>query len=121
MEHRPVTVQELTQAPLFSSLDDDALAGLAERMARRELAAGEAVLREDEEGDCFYVVLSGLLAVRQAGAGQQAVLTPGEYFGEIALVEHAHRTASVSALTSAAVASCDAQAFDELLAPLFWT
>ena len=121
MEHRPVTVEDLTQAPLLSSLDDDALAGLAERMERRELESGEAVLREGEEGDRFYVVLSGLLAARQAAAGQQAVLTPGEYFGEIALVAHVHRTASVSALTAATVASCDAQTFDELLAPLFWT
>lgn len=113
-------MDELEQVPVFSSLDDSALASLAARMERRELAPGEAVLREGEEGDRFYVVLSGLLGVWQAGIGQTAVLTAGEYFGELALVEHVPRTATVSALSEAVVASCDEPTFDELVAPLFW-
>ena len=120
MEHRSPTVDELAQVPVLSSLDEDALARLAERMERRELTPGEAVLREGEDDDRFFVVLSGLLGVRQEDAGQQAVLTQGEYFGEIALLEHVHRTATVVALSAAAVASCDEATFDELVAPLFW-
>ena len=120
MDHQPVTVEELMQVPVFSSLDEHALARLAERMERRELAPGEAVLLEGEESDRFYVVLSGLLAVREKGIGQQTVLTPGEYFGEIGLVDGVPRTATVSAVAASIVASCDEPTFEELVAPLFW-
>ena len=120
MVGRPASVDELEQVPVFSSLDDGALVRLAARMERRELAPGEAVLREGEEGDRFYVVLSGLLGVWEPGVGQAAVLTPGEYVGELALVEHVPRTATVSALGEAVVASCDEPTFGELVAPLFW-
>ncbi len=120
MVDRPAAVDELAQVPVLTSLAEDTLARLAERMERRELTPGEAVLREGEEADRFYVVLSGLLAVRKEGAGEQSVLMPGEYFGEIALIEDGPRTATVSALTEAAVASCDGPTFEELVAPLFW-
>ena len=51
--------------------------------------------------------------------GAQAVLRPGDYFGEVALAMHMPRTASVRALTPATVASCDQETFDEFIRPLF--
>jgi len=47
------------------------------------------------------------------------VLRPGEYFGEVAPAMSVPRTATVSAMTPAVVASCDRATFDELLRPLF--
>ena len=63
-------------------------------MEREDIAAGEGVVTEGEEGDRFYVVLRGLLAVSQA-ARPQRVLRPGAYFGEVALAMGMPRTASV--------------------------
>jgi CRP-like cAMP-binding protein len=119
MPHRLASVTELAQVGLLAELPGEKLAGLAERMERRELAPGETVLRQGEPADRFYVLLTGMLTVRQEGRGERGVLRPGDYFGEVALVMDVPRTASVSALTPAVVASCDRATFDELVKPLF--
>jgi CRP-like cAMP-binding protein len=65
-------------------------------------------------------VISGVLAVsNQGGLGPRRVLRPGDYFGEVALAMDVPRTASVTALTDVTVASCDREAFDEFVRPLF--
>jgi CRP-like cAMP-binding protein len=89
-------------------------------MRREEVGAGTGVVREGEEGDRFYVILNGLFAVSHQGAlGPRRMLRPGDYFGEVALAMDIPRTASVTALTRATVASCDRATFDELIRPLF--
>lgn len=88
-------------------------------MRREEVAPGARVVGEGDLGDRFYVVLSGLLSVTQVDLGERRLLRPGDHFGEVALVMTATRTASVTALTPAVVASCDRQTFDELLRPIF--
>ena len=88
-------------------------------MTREEVAAGEAVVSEGEDGSRFYVVFAGMLAVTQADLGARRVLRPGDYFGEVAVTMNVPRTASVRALTPATVASCDQETFDEFIRPLF--
>ena len=113
------TQHELSRIGLLATLPGETLARLAQRMAREDIAAGAGVFDEGEDGDRFYVVLSGMLTVSQQSIGAQAVLRPGDYFGEVALAMHMPRTASVRALTPATVASCDQQTFDEFIRPLF--
>jgi len=113
------TQHELSRIGLLATLSGETLARLAHRMTREEIPAGAGVFDEGEEGDRFYVVLSGMLAVSQQVLGAQAVLRPGDYFGEVALAMHMPRTASVRALTPATVASCDPETFDEFIRPLF--
>jgi ATP-binding cassette subfamily B protein len=114
------TAHELSRIELLASLPGEQLARLARRMRREDIPAGAAPVVQDDEGDRFYVVLSGIFAVSKAGGlGPRAVLRPGEYFGEIALAMHIPRTASVRALTPATVASCDQATFDEFVRPLF--
>jgi ATP-binding cassette subfamily B protein len=88
-------------------------------MRRENVGPGQAVVDEGDDGDRFYVVLSGVLGVSQAAMGPRRVLRPGDYFGEVALAMDVPRTASVRALTPSVVASCDRAAFDELVRPLF--
>jgi CRP/FNR family transcriptional regulator, cyclic AMP receptor protein len=88
-------------------------------MEREEVAPGTVLVREGETDDRFYVLLSGVLAVSQRDLGARSLLRPGEYFGEVAPAMSIPRTATVSALTPAVVASCDRAAFDELVRPLF--
>ena len=87
-------------------------------MEREEVAPGTAVVREGEPGDRFYVVFAGMLAVTNE-IGPRTMLRPGDYFGEVALAMDIPRTATVTAITPAVVASCDRETFDELLRPLF--
>lgn len=113
------TQHELSRIGLLATLPGETLARLAQRMTREQIAAGASVLNEGEDGDRFYVVLSGILAVSQKARGAQSVLRPGDYFGEVALTMRMPRTASVRALTPATVASCDLATFDEFVRPLF--
>ncbi len=88
-------------------------------MERAEVAAGRVLIREGELDDRFYVLFAGMLAVSQRAMGARSVLRPGEYFGEVAPALGIPRTATVSALTPAVVASCDRATFDELIRPMF--
>jgi CRP-like cAMP-binding protein len=113
-------VAELTRIGLLAGLPGQTLAKLAAEMRRETIAPGTGVVVEGDEGDRFYVVLSGVLGVSNAtGLGARRVLRPGDYFGEVALAMDVPRTASVTALTGATVASCDRAAFDRYVRPLF--
>jgi ATP-binding cassette subfamily B protein len=113
------TAHELSRSGLLSSLPGETLAKLGQRMTRENVPAGAAVVREGEDGDRFYVVLSGVLATSQESLGPRGLLRPGDTFGEVALAMDIPRTASVRALTPAVVASCDRATFDEFVRPLF--
>jgi ATP-binding cassette, subfamily B, bacterial len=116
----PATVAELAHVGLLAELPGETLRRVAARMRREDVPAGKGVILEGEEGDRFYVILTGLFAVSNKGAlGPRRVLRPGSYFGEVALAMDVPRTASVTALTPSVVASCDRETFDELIRPLF--
>ncbi len=87
--------------PLFSDLSKDAFVELLVRMSMLEFAPGEQVIREGENGDSFFVLVSGRVRVSRRGDGGQEVilayLTDGAFFGEMALLQAGPRTASVTA------------------------
>jgi len=74
----PASVTELSRVGLLAALPGQTLSRLAERMRREELPAGRTIVAEGDGGDRFYVLLSGLAAVTQAGRGPRSVLRPGE-------------------------------------------
>jgi CRP-like cAMP-binding protein len=113
------TQHELQRVALLAELPGELLFKLAKRMEREDVPAGTTIVAEGDPGDRFYVVLAGMMTVTQASRGPQALLRPGDYFGEVALAMDVPRTASVRALTPATVASCDRETFDEFLRPLF--
>jgi ATP-binding cassette, subfamily B, bacterial len=113
------TQHELSRIGLLATLPGETLGRLAQNMAREDIPAGAGVVSEGDEGDRFYVVLSGMFSVTQETRGPQGVLRPGDYFGEVALAMHIPRTATVRALTPATVASCDEATFNEYIRPLF--
>jgi CRP-like cAMP-binding protein len=113
------TQHELTRIGLLAGLPGEVLAQLAKRMEREEVAPGTVIVREGEPGDRFYVLFAGMLSVNQRDLGSRGVLRPGDYFGEVALAMGMPRTATVTAITPAVIASCDRATFDELLRPLF--
>ena len=119
MPRSSATSHELARVELLAGLPGETLAKLAKEMEREEVAPGSAVVREGEQGDRFYVVFAGMLSVANSTMGRRDILRPGDYFGEVALTLEMPRTATVSAITPAVVASCDRATFDELLRPLF--
>jgi ATP-binding cassette subfamily B protein len=114
------TVTELSRVGLFQELPGELLTKLAGNMRRSEIAPGDPIVLEGDEGDDFYVILRGLVAVsNQGGLGPRRMLRPGDYFGEVALAMDIPRTASVTALVPTTLASCDRRTFDEYVRPLF--
>jgi CRP-like cAMP-binding protein len=113
------TQHELARVELLAGLPGETLMKLAKRMEREEIAPGTAIVREGDPGDRFYVLFAGMLSVSNTAMGRRDVLRPGDYFGEVALAMDVPRTATVSAITPAIVASCDRATFDEFLRPLF--
>jgi CRP-like cAMP-binding protein len=87
----------LKRVEMFAAVDDDVLAGLAKWMREREGVAGEALLREGEMGQELYVVVSGRVRVER-GSKTVAVLERGGVVGELAALDPAPRTATVTAL-----------------------
>ena len=114
------TVTELSRIGLFQELPGELLTKIAHDMKRIDVAPGSPIVLEGEEGDHFYVILRGLVAVsHQGGLGPRRMLRPGDYFGEVALAMDVPRTASVTALVPTTLASCDKKTFDEYVRPLF--
>ncbi len=115
----PAGLTELQRIGLLAELPGEKLVRLGQKMRREDVPPGGAVVEEGDDGDRFYVVLTGMFTVSQASMGARSVLRPGDYFGEVALTMGIPRTASVRALTAATVASCDRATFDEFIRPLF--
>jgi MFS family permease len=84
-----------------------ALERLARSAIEEPVAAGTVLIQEGAEADDFFVLITGeveVLAAGEAGVVQTlGTLTPPSYFGEIGLLEHRPRTATVKALTPCTV------------------
>ncbi len=92
----------LTRAPLFEGLDEEGTRALRAGVTEVELARGERLFAEGDDGDQLYVVLDGKIKLTRASAdGREnltSVLGPGEMFGEHllrALVRRLRRTNDV--------------------------
>jgi MFS family permease len=93
-----VEIGLLRSLRLFSPLSAEKLEGLARALERRETRAGDIVIREGEDGDCFYVIAAGEVAVT-SNATEPRTLQRGDCFGEIALLHPVPRTATCTATT----------------------
>jgi CRP/FNR family transcriptional regulator len=101
----------LGSVPLFAALDADSAATLEKMLTTRSVGKGHVVFSEGDEGDRLFIVLDGKVKITRAAAdGREnliAVLGSAEMFGELSLFDPGPRTASVSAVTDATLASLD--------------
>ena len=91
---------------IFSSLPPANIEALFQRFQRIKVSRGDAIIREGDEGDFYYVIESGRCNVsRQVGGAniELAELKAGDAFGEEALVANARRNASVTMKTEGAL------------------
>lgn len=86
----------LRAVPVFASMTPVSLAALARRVDYVNAATGEAVVRQGEPGNLFYVVVQGEVEVTQ-GLRFLRRQTAGDFFGEIALLHDIPRSATVKA------------------------
>jgi CRP-like cAMP-binding protein len=88
---------------LFGPLNVVQLEKLLPSIMLYAFEAGSVVFKQGGPGDAFYIVLSGRLAVKIkkgffGSSSQVAVLGPGHYFGEMALISRDKRTATIECL-----------------------
>jgi CRP/FNR family cyclic AMP-dependent transcriptional regulator len=88
----------LKQVPIFSDLDKKELDRIAVSMKPRTFGAGETVTAEGQTGVGFFVIESGEATVTVHG-DERRKLGPGDYFGEVALLNETARTATITADT----------------------
>ncbi|HJQ29152.1 MAG TPA: cyclic nucleotide-binding domain-containing protein [Rubrobacter sp.] len=111
-------LDELRQVPLFADLSEEDLEQLYKMAETVSIPAGELVLREGDPGDSLFVVLDGQLEVTKRQGRQEillAVYKPGQFFGEMALLEKAPRSASVRTLRESRLLVISQAAFQTLL------
>ena len=106
-EQRQVQIH-LRKIPLLSELTDEEIALVKQDIRIRQYAKREVVLHKGGSGDGLMFLLSGLLQVVDITEDGRAVglrlLQPGDFFGEIALINNSTRSASVVATAESLVA-----------------
>ena len=97
-----VDPQELAAVPLFASLSEDERRSLAGRFEDRSVRPGARLCGEGASGYCFFVLTDGSADVTVGGDVVRS-LGPGDFFGEVAMLDGGRRTATVTASSEAKV------------------
>lgn len=100
--------------PVFSQCTDEELEHIDSMADEVHVPAGRALIRQGELGREFVVIEEGSATVERNGT-QIAELGPGDYFGELALLDDHVRNATVTAVTDVVVQVVDRRAFQTLL------
>jgi CRP/FNR family cyclic AMP-dependent transcriptional regulator len=92
----------LKSVPFFSNMSKRELAAMAQQTDDLDVPAGKVLAQEGDLGHEFFVIDEGTAEVTRAG-GHVADLGPGDFFGEMALLEEDRRNATVTASSPARV------------------
>lgn len=93
--------EQLRDKTLFKEFTDTEMDEFIELLDQRESAAGDAIVKQDELGECMFIVVKGRARVVHHTEGnfiELATLKPGDFFGELSLVDRGPRSADVQAL-----------------------
>ncbi len=107
-------LDHLARVPLFAACPKKQLKLIAQTASPLDLAAGTMVIEEGTPGREFFVLVEGEAGVTKSGQ-RVATLHPGDFFGEMALIEHVPRRATVTADTPVTLLVLDRGNFWALL------
>jgi len=118
-----VSTAVLKAVPLFASFPDDQLRMVATMVARRSATRATTIMAGGDAIDSLYIVLSGRLKVMMSDSdGKEVILSilgPGEFFGEMGLIDDEPRSASVVTLEPCELLSIAKRDFRKCLAENF--
>ena len=113
-----ITPAELRNIGLFGALSDDVLGVLSGMLTVVIPEIGEVIFREGDEGNAMYVVLNGEVEVTKASRNgvdaRVAMLGPGDWFGEMSIVDIQPRSATVRAIAPSRLVRISAADLDSL-------
>jgi CRP-like cAMP-binding protein len=104
----------LAEIPMFGSCTAEQLERLADLGNAKTVADSEDVVREGDKGGTFFVITSGKASVSRGGRDLDT-LGPGDYFGELSLLDPAPRDATVTAQGQLSLVSLSRAAFMQAL------
>jgi len=118
-----VSTAVLKAVPLFASFPEDQLRMLTTMVARRSAGRNTTIMSSGDATDSLYIVLSGRLKVMMSDAdGKEVILSilgPGEFFGEMGLIDDEPRSASVVTIEPCELLSITKRDFKRCLAENF--
>ncbi len=92
--------ENLRDKVLFAEFSNEEMDAFFALLDPEEFSKGDLIVRQDDAGDCMYILVSGHAKVLHHKEGHNidlAILTPGSFFGEISLVDSGPRSADVIA------------------------
>ncbi|MEZ7892588.1 MAG: cyclic nucleotide-binding domain-containing protein [Candidatus Wallbacteria bacterium] len=88
---------DLKQIPIFSSLNDSHVEKIKEIIEEVAFTRGTTIFRQGDQGDAFYIIIEGKVKISKREDNEEKtlnILTEGQFFGEMALLEEAPRMAT---------------------------
>jgi CRP-like cAMP-binding protein len=115
-----VGLEGLRCCRLFDAVDDERLSTIARQMRSRRYRAGETIFHQDDPGDALHLIVSGTVKIVLPSAeGDEpaiiATLGAGDFFGALAILDDAPRSASAVALTATETLILKREAFLEMV------
>ena len=114
-----VSTTALRSLPMLASFSQDQLHALVTMVTQRSASRGTTIMREGDPIDCLYIVIAGRLKVMMGEAdGKETILSiigPGEFFGEMGLIDDNPRSASVIAIEPCELLTMSKRAFRKCL------
>ena len=108
-------IEQLKRVPLFSTMDDQEVAGIHAIMDVNKYAPGQTIFREGELGTHFHVIVEGNVHfVMQDANGEELLLDeagPGGFFGELSMLTGEPRSARVKAIDAVTTLALDREEF----------
>ncbi len=118
-----VSTAVLKSVPLFASFPEEQMRTLATLVTRRSAPRGSLIMAAGDATESLYVVISGRLKVMMGDAeGKEVILSligPGEFFGEMGLIDDSPRSASVIAIEPCELLSLSRRDFKKCMAENF--
>jgi CRP/FNR family transcriptional regulator, cyclic AMP receptor protein len=118
-----VSTAVLKAVPLFTSFPEDQLRVLATMVMRRSAPRATTIMAGGDPTDSLYIVLSGRLKVMMSDSeGKEVILSilgPGEFFGEMGLIDEEPRSASVVTMEPCELLAVSKRDFNKCLAENF--
>jgi HEAT repeat protein/ATP/ADP translocase len=108
----------LREIPIFADLSAEDLKRIAEIAQEQWYPKDSIIFRQGEDGDAMYVIVEGRVQIRHNTGGRELVRAergPGDFVGEMAIIESAPRSASLFTQTEVRVLSLDAETFRGIL------
>jgi CRP/FNR family transcriptional regulator, cyclic AMP receptor protein len=111
--------QSLARIPLFQRLEPHELEHLAEEVEQVNYKAGEVIFHEYDTGDALYVVEEGAVRIWVTDEDVQQVtlaeLCPGQFFGELSVLDRGQRSSSASAVVDTHLHRLSSDSFQKFL------